>query len=84
MNDISDYVSLVQPVDTAGNVNHAVIIIGYWMYDSNYKTALPLIKESMDTIIYLYKNEKGAYAEFKEVYYDVRYVNSKAKPDYTE
>ena len=31
-------------MDTIGNVNHAVSITGCWIYDSNYKIDLPLIK----------------------------------------
>ena len=42
--DIRDHVTLVQLVYTSGNVNHAVSIIGCWIYDSNYKIELPLIK----------------------------------------
>ena len=42
--DISDHENLVQLVDTAGNVDHVVIITGCWIYYSNYKIALPLMK----------------------------------------
>ena len=44
LNDISDHVTLVQLIETAGNVNHAVSIIRCWIYDSNYKRELPLTK----------------------------------------
>ena len=44
LNDISGHVTLFQQVDTDGNGNHAVIIIGCWIYDPNYKIALTLIK----------------------------------------
>ena len=43
-NYISDHVTLVQLVETSVNVNHAVSITGCWIYDSNYKISLPLIK----------------------------------------
>ena len=43
-NDISDHVTLVQLVETSVNVNHAVSITGCWIYGSNYKISLPLIK----------------------------------------
>ena len=36
-NEISDHVTLVQLIDTAGNVNHAVSITGCCIYDSNEK-----------------------------------------------
>ena len=53
---------LVQLIDTDGNVNHDVRIIGFWIYDSNYKRALPSIKEYLDIICSPYKVEKGIYA----------------------
>ena len=84
LNDISDHVTLVQLIDTAGNVNHVVIIIGCCIYYSNYKRALPFIKESLDIIFSPSKDEKGMYAEFKYVYYAIRYVNPKAKSAKTE
>ena len=70
---------LVQLIYIAGNVNHAVSIIGCQKYDSNYKRAFYLIKQSMDIICSLSKDKKGMYAEFKDVYYDVMYVNAEAK-----
>ena len=44
LNDISDHVTLVQLIKTAGNVKNSVIIIRCWIYDTNNKRALPLIK----------------------------------------
>ena len=76
--------TLVQLLDTDGNVNHAVIIIGYWIYDSNYKIELPLIKEYLNIICSPSKEEKGIYSEFKYFYYAVRYMNPKAKSANTE
>ena len=43
-NDISDRATLVQLEDSTGDINHAVSITGYWIYDSNPKSALPLIR----------------------------------------
>ena len=40
LNDISEYVTLVQLMDSLGNLNHAISMIGYWIFDSNYKKAL--------------------------------------------
>ena len=37
INDIIKIVTLVQLMDTVVNVNHAVIIVGYWIFYSNYK-----------------------------------------------
>ena len=44
LNEISDHVTSVQLIDTDGNVNRTVSIIRCWIYDYNYKRALPLIK----------------------------------------
>ena len=37
LNYISDHVTLVQLIGTAANVNCAVTIIGFWIYDYNKK-----------------------------------------------
>ena len=44
-NDVSDHVALIQLEYSAGNTNHVVSITGYWIYYSNYKRALPLMRE---------------------------------------
>ena len=50
LNEISENVILVQLMDYLGNVNHAIIIVGYWIFNSNYKKELHLIRESLDPI----------------------------------
>ena len=40
--DISENVTFVQLMYTVSNVNHSVNIVGYWIFDYNYKMALPL------------------------------------------
>ena len=35
LNDISENVTLVQLMDSLGNVNHAISIVGHWIFDSN-------------------------------------------------
>ena len=42
LNDISEYFTLVQLMDTVGNVTHAVSIVGKCIFDSNYKKELSL------------------------------------------
>ena len=42
LNDISEDVNLVQSMDSLGNVNHAISVVGYWIFDSNYEKALCL------------------------------------------
>ena len=48
--DISENVTLVQWMDSLGNVNNSISIVGYWIFDSNYKKALFLHRESLDMI----------------------------------
>ena len=38
--DISEHVTLVQLMDSLGNVNHAISVVEYWIFDSNYKKHL--------------------------------------------
>ena len=40
LKDISENVTLVQLMDSLGNVNHTTSVVGYWIFDSNYKKAL--------------------------------------------
>ena len=44
LNDISENVTLVQLMDTLGNLNHAISIVRYWIFDYNYEKALCLTK----------------------------------------
>ena len=36
LNNISENITLLQLMDTLGNVNHDISIVGYWIFDSNY------------------------------------------------
>ena len=40
LNSISESVTLLQLVESLGNMNHAIIIVEHWIFDSNYKKAL--------------------------------------------
>ena len=48
--EISENVTLVQLMDSLGNVNNAISIVGHWVFDSNYKKALFFIQELLDPI----------------------------------
>ena len=37
-------------MDYLGNVNHAISVVGYWIFDSNYKKSLVSNRESLDVI----------------------------------
>ena len=39
---ISKHVTLFQFMDYLGNVNHAISVVGYWIFDSNYEKELVL------------------------------------------
>ena len=40
LNEISEYVNLVQLMDSLGNVNHDISIVGHWIFYSNYEKTL--------------------------------------------
>ena len=50
LEDISVKFTLVQLMDSLGNVNHAISVVGRWIFDSNYERALVLNRESLDMI----------------------------------
>ena len=50
MKDIIEHVNLVQLMGSLVNLNHAISILGYWIFESNYKKALVLNIESLDMI----------------------------------
>ena len=50
LEDISANVTLFQLMDSIGNVNHAISVVGNWIFDSNYERALVLNKASLDMI----------------------------------
>ena len=42
LKEISEHVTLVQLMDSLGSVNHSIIVVGYWIFDSNYEISLVL------------------------------------------
>ena len=50
MKNISANVTLVQLMDSLGNVNHAISVVSNWIFDSNYEGSLVLNKASLDMI----------------------------------
>ena len=71
--DISENFTLVQFMGYLGNVNHAINVVGYWIFDSNYKRALVLKRESLDMICAPSVGEQQV-AEFETVFIAVRYI----------
>ena len=78
LKNISENVTLVQLMDSLGNVNHAISVVGSWTFDSNDERALVLNKESLDMICVPSIGEEQA-ARFEKVYYAVRYILNEAK-----
>ena len=60
-------------MDSLGNVNHAISIVGHWIFDSNYKKALCLTQELLDIICSPSIGEELV-ATFRSVFYAVRYI----------
>ena len=75
LNGISENFTLVQLMYTLGNVNHAISIVGYWIFDSNYKKKLFITRESLDLICSPSFGEEQI-VKFETVFYSVRYLRS--------
>ena len=52
LKNISEYVTLLKLIESLVNVNNDIIILGYWVFDSNYDKALCPTQESLDLICY--------------------------------
>ena len=78
LKNISANVTLVQLMDSFGDLNHAISVVVSWIFESNYERALVLNKESLDMICAPYIGEKQA-ARFEKVYYAVRFISNEAK-----
>ena len=50
LKDISEHLTLIQLMDYIGNMNHAISIVGYQIFDYNYKKALVRNRGSLDMI----------------------------------
>ena len=60
-------------MDSLGNVNNPISIVGCWIFDSNYETTLCLTPESLDVICSpSIGKEQGT--TFKSVFYAVRHI----------
>ena len=57
LEDISANFTLVQLMDSLVNVNHAISVVGSWIFDSNYERAIVLNKASLDMICSPYVDE---------------------------
>ena len=60
LEDISENVTLVKLMDSLGNVNDDISVVGNWIFDSNYEKALALNRASLDMIGTPYVGEEQA------------------------
>ena len=72
LTDISEHVTLIKLMDSWGNVNHAISVVGYWIFDSNYEKSLVLNREYLDMICALSVCEEQVDA-FETVFTAARY-----------
>ena len=42
LNGISEHITMVKLMDYPGNGYHDIIVVGYWIFDSNYEKSLVL------------------------------------------
>ena len=78
LEDISENVTLVQLMDSFGNVNHAISVVGNWIFDSNYEISLVFNKSSLDMICAPSVGEEQN-AIFENVFNAVRYIVNEEK-----
>ena len=72
LENISENFTLVQLMDSLGNMNHVISVVGYWIFDSNYENALVLNRVSFDMI-------SAPSAKFESVFTAARYILSAAQ-----
>ena len=60
-------------MESLGNFNRAISIVGHWIFDSNYEKPLCLTQESLYIICYP-SIGKELIATFQSVFYAVRYI----------
>ena len=58
-------------MESLGNVNHDISIVGYWIFESNYEKALCMSPESLDLICSPSICEEQV-SKFPSVFYIVR------------
>ena len=75
LEDIIESFTLVKLMDSLVNVNHAISVVGKWIFGSNYEKALVLNMASLDMICAPSVGEEQA-AEFESVFTAVRYIYS--------
>ena len=75
---ISENVTLVQLMYSLGDLNHAISVVGYCIFDSNYEKALVVNRASLDIICARTVGEKQ-FSKFETVFTAVRYIRYAAQ-----
>ena len=78
LENISENFTLVQLMYSLGNLNHAISVVGNWIFDSNYEKALVLNRESLDMICTPSVGEEHA-TKSESVFTAVIYIYSRGK-----
>ena len=65
-------------MDSLGNVNHAISVVGTWIFESNDEKALVLNMASLDMICASSIGEEQAVC-FEKVYYSVRFISKETQ-----
>ena len=73
LNEISENVTLVQLMDSLVNLNHAVSIAGYWIFDYNCKQALFTTRLPLDIVCSPSVGEEKV-VKYETSFSTVRYV----------
>ena len=73
LNDIRENFTLVKLMDSLVNLNRDISIVGYQIFDSNYKQALFMTGELWDLICSPSVGEEQV-VNFETVFYAVRYM----------
>ena len=60
-------------MDSLLDLNHAISIVGYWTFYSNYEQAIILTRESLDLICYPSVGEEQV-VKIETVFFAVRYM----------
>ena len=75
LEDMSENVTLVQLMDSIGNVNRAISVVGKLIFDSSYEKELVLNRASLDMICSPSVGEEQT-AKSESVFTAVRYIYS--------
>ena len=76
--EISEIVTLVQLMDSVGNLNHSVSIVCYWVLGSNSKKGIPLTLYSSNLVCSTSEG-RVMFAVFVALFHAVRYINNTGK-----